>query len=313
MPTEFGLEDYNGEELYICEAINPYALTNGTLQECNSIEYYLICTADEYIACITLCYEGGNIQSACLDSYVADVMNTTTIGDAIQIVAYNGNLCVKTENNKAEVYNINTTELSVVNEETDTKSEFKNLIIRSKLAGISSNTILPRSTKILNVPYVPQEGNTCWAAAGAAFGRYYTGNRYAGLSASDLATIMGVNISDGAGMGTTLTMLQQVFGINTVHCASRLSNNTAINLFQQAKPIIAGFLPVDGSLIEVGHMVVLCGFNDHNTGSAITYYVRDSNFESLKIVVDYSDEDLCMDYYTGSIFTWEESAYYTSA
>lgn len=187
------------------------------------------------------------------------------------------------------------------------------LSVKSQLSGIVTNPVIPRSSITLSVPYVPQQGGTCWAAAGAAFGRYYTGETYAHLSASDIAEIMNTSQDQGGSFEKTRSMLQIVFGVNTTYYARYLSNHESITLFQQAKPILAGFRGYDNNQTPaayVGHIVVLCGYSDNGSGGNIKYYIRDSNRESLQIAMNFSGSQLVMDYYTGVTMLWTESAHY---
>lgn len=153
------------------------------------------------------------------------------------------------------------------------------------------------------MPYVPQSSNTCWAAAGAAFGRYYTGSTYAHYTAEDLSLMMGVNLEDGADIFTTQKMLSKVFNLSTTFYNGRLSDSVAIGLFQQDKPIIAGFQA------SFNHMMVLCGYDDHNTGVDITFYIRDSNTSSIITAVSFDSTGELALYYEGDVLKWKQTLY----
>lgn len=56
-PDEFDLPNIGSTNVYLCEAINPYAFENSSLRKSEEIEYYFVITDSEYIACITLCYK----------------------------------------------------------------------------------------------------------------------------------------------------------------------------------------------------------------------------------------------------------------
>lgn len=316
-PDYFQLPSVDGKSLYICNAINPYRVSDDELVNCENIEYYLVRTEDEYFACITLLYADGQLLSASLNLDVSEeISNSCTINDSIQIIVQDGNIYIRTANGLTNSRN-NNADISDSKEQlvlqgiiATSKMRTEVPSIKSQLTGIVNNPVIPRSTKMLNVPYVSQEGmNICWAAAGAAFGRYYTGNSYTHLSASALARLMGHEATK-AGMQTTRQMLSSIFNVNTTYYPGRLSNGTSINLFQQNKPILAGFYGyIIASNEEAGHMVVLCGFDDGWTGGQVTYYVRDSNTENIMSVISYSNTELAMDYYSGLVMYWVESAY----
>lgn len=316
-PNYFDIPDLDGKTIYLCNAINPYTLEGDDLQLCNDIEYYLVKTDDEYIACITLCYKEGELVSACLNIGVAETVNVyCDVNEAIQLVVQEGVLFVKTENNLAEevIDTQGARTVAVVSHIIDDMEGTLEIpTVKAQLVGITTNPVIARSSKILSVPYVSQENKPiCWAAAAAAFGRYYTGETYAHYSASDLAEFAEES-GCGADFATTRRILREYFGIETTFYDYGLPNSTAINLFQQTKPILAGFYGMNYNTepdSEVGHMVVLCGYDDHNTGVDITYYVRDSNTESLMTVISYTDGVLYMDYYQGILMQWVESAHY---
>ena len=302
-PECFGLPELGDEEIYICEGINPFTKVNDEMTRCQEIEYYFVRTESEYIACITVCIVEGEPKSACLDVSLANKLNEECgLNDAVRLIVQNGELQILTNNTARD------NELSSYADKVT--NNFEIITIKSELAGIQINGVNTRSSKILSVPYVKQVSNTCWAAAGASFGRYYTGNKYSHLDAVDLANEMGVAINTGASMETTQKMLKDVFGINTIYKDSSLSHQTAISMFQQGKPIIAGFY-VDRFLVsDMGHMVVLCGFDDNNTGETITYYIRDPKSETMKSVMCASDEALTLDRFLGKPMQWIESLYY---
>ena len=183
------------------------------------------------------------------------------------------------------------------------------LTVKSTLTGVITDPVIPRSSKILNVPYVAQGVNTCWAAAGVAVGKYYTG--ISSYTADELAAQMGYP-NQSAGMSVTKSLLTRFYQVNTTYYSGRLSDSVAINLFQQSKPIIAGFTGyayINGNIGSVAHMVVLCGYDDHATGVNITFYVRDSEHTSLKSVISYSADKLALDYNEGVLLYWVEGLY----
>lgn len=313
-PNYFDLPELEGRSIYICDAINPYAIMEGELIRCSDIEYYLVRTDSEYIACITLCYGEGELLSACLNIDLANAIEANgDINEAIQIVAQNGGLYVRTENAEETENQAQQMHGRRVDADDELLWDLEIPTVKVQLDGIVTNPIIPRSSRILNVPYVPQVEGTCWAAAGAAFGQYYTGNTYAHYTADYLAEQMGIGLNEGAFLDTTLEMVERFYGVRTEYHQRALSNSEAINLFQQAKPILAYFNGRDitsATYAGAAHMVVLCGYDDHNTGENITYYVRDSNTPSLMTVVAYSNEGLFMDYYYPYVMIWQESAYY---
>ncbi len=318
-PNVFNIPNMNNKSIYLCNPINPYRLKGDELLPLYDVALYLVRTDDEIIASITLCYQNGNPISASLDTYIAEVINTNcSIYDAFQLIGENGTLYVKTANN------VGTSTFSATTRTTDidsTASLINNiagnpevLSVKSELTTVTINPVITRSDKLLSVPYVPQVADTCWAAAGAAFGRYYTGNTYAHYSAEDLSVIMGIPLNQGAGMSTTQSMLRNIFGLNTTYHSGRLSDSTAINLFQQSKPIIAGFAgnyyneETDNNE-QFAHMVVLCGYDDHATGTNVTFYIRDSNYAFIRSTTSYSNNYLAIYYYDDAVIYWVEGLY----
>lgn len=307
-PNSFHIPDLNGKNIYLCNAMHPYVLNGNELQVNNNVVYYLVKTNDEIIASITLCYANGTLMSASFDPYVADIINDNCeVDEAFQLIGQDGILYVKTADDvctsNAQTFTRTSSVDTVVRAIENAEGDLRELSVKSQLTDIITNPVASRSSKILNVPYVAQVSNTCWAAAAAAFGRYYTGNTYAHYTAQDLAALMGIPLDDGAGMSATRTVLSRYYNLSTTYYSGRLSNSVAINLFQQNKPIIAGFQG------DRWHMVVLCGYDDHATGVNITFYVRDSNYSYLRSVISYSNTGpLVMDYY-GDEKTWEEGLY----
>lgn len=318
-PNEFALPNLSDETLYICKAIHPYKLENDALIESTNIEYYLVKTENYFVACITLCYVNNELISACLNIGMAEMLNAACdISEAFQIVANNGTLYIKTADGvtncsvgaKTRGLGADSDIASAIDRAQGSEEA---LSVSGVLSGIVTNPVISRTSKILSVPYVSQEGlPICWAAAAAAYGQYYKGSAYAKYSASNLAAMVGVGNAEGT-MNDSRKILSDIFNISTEYCNSKLSNNTVINLFQQSKPILAGFAGYNFNTDKVsyaGHMVVLCGYNDGGTGDQITYYVRDSNTQSIMSVIAYSDDELVMDYYSGIVMYWLQSAYY---
>lgn len=309
-PNSFILPDLDEKNIYLCNPIHPYALIENELQSCEDIEYYLIKTETEFIGCITLCYVDSVLMSASLNLDIATQLNETCeTDDAFQLVANNGLLYIRTAASPIATNGVDTD--STVFAIASASGHLEVATVRSQLTGIVTCPVVPRSSKLLSVPFVPQQGGTCWAAAGAAFGQYYTGSTYAHYTASDLASLMGIGIDDGGYIEDTTEMLRRYFLINTIIVKDRLSDNDAITLFQQSKPIIANFHgDVLGTDINIAHMVVLCGYDDGGNGATIKYYIRDSNYESVVSVFAYSSDILVMEYYSGQVMFWDESAYY---
>lgn len=311
-PNEFGLPDLNGQNIYLCNAINPYTLEEDELIPCSNIEYYIVKTDDSFVACITLCYSDGMLLSASLDVNIANVLNSAcSTDDAIQIVTEGGSVYIKTESDVSNSTSSQTSRISEVDitENAISQAEGKPdvLTVKSQLSEIVTNPIVPRTSVTLYVPYVPQgEEPICWAAAAAAFGRYYTGSTYSHYTASDLVQAIGAEIGGGT-MEDARKILTDIFGINTTYYSMQLSVSAAINLLQQAKPILAGFTgSYSDTGEEVSHMVVVSGFD--YTSSATKFYIRDSNYAATKSVLVYS-RSVAMEYYDGIVMWWDESAY----
>lgn len=97
-PEVFDLPNLTGETLYVCEAVHPHTLSDSGLVSSDNIEYYLVRTDDEIIACITLCYVEGQVASACLNIGLAKMINAVCeVDKAFQLVVQDGSLYIKTE------------------------------------------------------------------------------------------------------------------------------------------------------------------------------------------------------------------------
>lgn len=317
-PEEFGLPSLSGDTVYLCQPIHPYTISEGELIQCNDIEYYLVKTEVDVFACITLCYENGEVASISLNNTVAKIIRELcNINEEFQIVTENGVVYIKTlegvlqGTTNAQITDTNTDCDDIIATISAAPGTMTKLMDRSELVGIVSSPAVARSSRILSVPYVSQEGlPICWAAAAAAFGRYYTGDTYARYSASELAAMIGVG-NRGATISEAQTILSSIFHIGTTYYLGRLSNSVMINLFQQGKPILATFYGHynDNPSQNEGHMVVLCGYNDNNTGVNTIIYIRDSNSQSLMSVISTSNTELKMEYYPGLTMYWVEGAY----
>lgn len=313
-PSQFGLPDLQDENVYICNAVNPYTICNDVLTQCEGIEYYLVKTDDAFIACITLCYDDGILISATLDLHIADVLNNVcSPADAIQLITYDGTVYVRTDDAISDgTASYPSVRSLYENNEVQTVATLiedgpVELTVKSELTDIVTDPVIPRSYKVISVPYVSQEGkDICWAAAAAAFGRYYTGSTYSSLSASDLVAAIGAEIGPGT-MADARKILSDVFNISTTYSSMQLTYGYTITLLQQSKPILAGFSgSVSATGEERGHMVVICGFDD--SGTNLKFYVRDSNYTAYKTVTLYS-RSIAMEYYDGVIMWWDEAAY----
>lgn len=317
-PDEFYLPDLTNKAIYICRPIHPHVIEGNGFMQCNDIEYYMIRTENDIIACVTLCYEDGEVVSASLDIGLANIINGhCELEDAFRIVVQSGTVYLKTADGvvngmaSAQVMPRDAEQNVTIASINNIEGELDTLIVQSELLGIIANPIVARSSRILSVPYVSQEGlPICWAAAAAAMGRYYTGSAYVNYSASTLAAMVGVG-NQGGTILDSMKILSDIFHVNTTFYNGRLSNNTTINLFQQGKPILAVFHGYYDAIPEqeVGHMVVLCGYDDNNTGSNTILYIRDSNYTTLTSVISFSDNELRMDYYTGITMYWVQGAY----
>lgn len=310
-PNEFGLPDLEGEHVYICNPVNPYVYEGGAIERNEDVECYFVITDEAFLAYIKLCYVDGIPVSASLNTSIAEILNANCqIDDAFRLITFCGDVFLKTLDN---IVKCNTSSRFIESQDIESieraVESFDCLTIKSRLTGIITNPITSRSSVTLNVPYVPQVDNTCWAAAGAAFGKYYNPNsRYASYSALYLSRLMGIDPSAGAGMEITLTMLRDYFDVATVHYRYSLSRNESISLFQQGKPILAGFVPCGPGM---GHMVVLCGFSSYSSNGNTVIYVRDSNYERMQSVIWIYGETLILDYDYGGCLEWAETAYYS--
>lgn len=316
-----GLPDVQGESLYICNSINPYCFDGNELTVSSDVEYYLIKTMEEYIACITLCYENGAVISATLDTGIAEVLNTYDIvNEDFALIVNGGILYLKTEESVVPG-NYSTAGMARTVSEVDNTAyllnkkecETYNLVVEEELQMPMARSVMPRSSKILTVPYVSQgDYDLCWAAAASALGQYYTGDTYAYLTPYDLASIVGVG-NQGASMSKAQQILSDVFHISTRYKSGQMSASEIVGHINVARPLLVGFYRCDtiaSQEIATGHMVVVCGFDD-SSSSGMQYYVRDSNFSSLKIVYDLSgDGTVVMDGYSifGPLY-WNETAY----
>lgn len=253
---------------------------------------------NEYFACVTICYDQGVAQTATLSTTVATVLETYDVKDsAFLIVSNGGELYLKTESTTVHGTGDNTAVFSS-NDSADLcvqidaiPFDLDGVEVKNELQLIQP-TATARSSTVLSVPYVSQgDYPICWAAA-AAFGQYYTGNTYSNLTAYDLACIVGVG-AQGSTIASSQKILSTVFHIQTT-AVSTMSTTQIINKLVQQQPVIAGFH--NGT---EGHMVVICGFDDHSTGVNIDFYVRDSNTRNIQIVTTLSNGIIIMDYYYG--------------
>lgn len=313
-PYDFTFPNLSGKTLYLCNAVNPYALQDNKLIPNEDIEYYIVKTDDAFIACITLCYSNGTLLSATLDLNISNTLNyACSVSDPVQLITEDGVVYVKSNDGVfsdsdaitriSPSTNIKETEAFLY----EADGNVQTLTVQCELTEIETNPVIPRASVSLSVPYVSQgDLPICWAAAAAAFGRYYKGDSYAQYTASALAAMVGVGNKEGT-VNDSRKILSDIFGISTTYSTAQLSVNTTISLLLQSKPILALFYGSYSDTGEgVGHMVVISGYNDNS--SNIKLYVRDSNYTSIKTVIVYS-RSVVMDYYEGIIMWWKESAY----
>lgn len=308
-PVLFGVPELNDKHIYICEPIHPYAIENETLVENDTIEYYLLIADNEYFACVTVCYDQGIAQTATLSTTIATILETYDIEDSAFLLVLNGGkLYLKTESTTV-CGSGDTTAIISSSDSADLCAQIDaisfvldGIEVKNELQLVQP-TAIGRSSTTLSVPYVPQgDMPICWAAAAAAFGQYYTGNAYSALSAYDLACIVGVGCN-GASIEYSQQILEDVFHIQTT-AVYTMSASQIINKLVQRQPVIAGFHNGD-----VGHVVVICGYDDHSTGENIDFYVRDSNTPNIKIVKTLSNGTLIMDYYNVKTMKFEVAVY----
>lgn len=305
----FSFPALKDQELYLCKPIHPQYLRNDTFVINQDIEYYLIKTDDTYIANITVCYDNGKFLSAAFGTDLAQslVANNISCSD-IALIPHDGVLYIKASDS------VTSSVVSSSSQEVYSRSNSFVTQLRSKACDLSpiehqsiielpfTSPVIPRSSRTLNVPYVPQgDYNICWAAAAGALGQYHTGISH---SATELCDLMGVPYEDN-NMTAVRRLLSQIYGLSTTYKSGHLSANVIINRLNENKPIIVGF-----TNNTYAHMVVLCGFDYPSTTSYLKYYFRDSNYASLKIVVTYPTEEVIMDYYSdyGYLF-WAEAVY----
>ena len=315
-PGVFDLPDLTNETLYICDAIHPHTLDDSGLSPSDNIEYYLIRTDDEIIACITLCYVEGQVASACLNIGMAKMVNTVCQADEeFLLVVRDGSLYIKTDEGVVRgTEDMQPMPISMEDEAVRAsigaaQGNLGVLEVKSRLEGITINPVISRTTEILDVPYVSQEGQPiCWAAAATALGRFYTGTQYENFSASALASMVGVGIREGA-MEDAQKILRDIFKIGTDSIENALAEITIKDKIDSGNPILAGFIEeIDNASEEpMRHMVVVCGYDDST--SDMTIYVRDSNERDIKSVISYGDFFVVMDYLGGNLMVWRESAY----
>lgn len=305
----FNLRKLSGE-VYLCNPVHPYYMQDGTFVADPDIEYYFIKSGDAYVACVTACYENGELSSVTFNPGMAAALEAYDVNSAFLMVVNDGTLYVKTEDEAVVASGIDFTTRTapandpVCNQIETIAADLQQPTVMQALE-VSLSPVTPRSSTQFYVPYVPQ-GNydICWAAAAGAFGQYYTGNTYSHYSALELANLVGVG-NNVAGMDKIQEILSQVFHINTTQRTTSNEYSFIISKLVQHQPILAGF-----ANSESGHMVVLCGYDDNATGKNIWYYVRDSNFEAYQIVVSRSDQTLVMDYYSQvGAMTLREIAY----
>lgn len=316
----FGLPSVEGKTIYLCEPISPYYINGDGLQKNGDIEYDLIRADMDYIACVTVCYQNGQFATASFGTDVALALEGLDVGTSnVLLVSSDGSLYIKMENGTTKWSSSETIER---NENSNTVSEEADTVcaqlesIQCNLSAISVKGVLnlptatpvtPRYSKILNVEYVPQNGmDICWAAAAASLGRFHTNNEYSNYSALELINAMGASVTGGT-MADSIELMRRFFDYEALYYDGQLSG-VVINQLNSYKPILAGFFCED---TEIGHMVVICGFDYPGVGYDMKYYIRDPNSSAIQIVSAPYDETLILDYYTAQTgpMSWCETAY----
>ena len=244
----------------------------------------MLYTDDEYIAAIIVCYEENEIVSISLNTYISQLFNEQEINmEKFVLIANEGTLLLETSNSssKSSISNINySTKLSQI-------SKMSDIYLTSTLS------VEPRGSMVLDVPFVQQYKETCWAAASLAFAWYYDPNERPFFTPKSVADLYGIGYNDGATWSTVYEFLRDYFELDCYkYTGSTLAKGTIINLINTGNPLIVGFANSD-----YAHMVVLVGFDDGETGSTMKYYLRDSNYSDYQIIST-STSTIKMDYYS---------------
>lgn len=310
----FNLPNLQNKKIYISNPIRPYKIDENKLSKSNDIEYYFIKADDEYIACVTLCYENEEVVSSAINVDISDFLNEYNLNDkTFSLIASKGKLYLKTseyvalvagttENNTSMRLN-GIDETIEMLEESDV--EFENLITNEYIYLTNNYTkASTRATTILNVPYVPQyDYPICWAASAGALGRFHTGiSQYTALQ---LASIVGVGANGGT-IYDSANVLQTVYKVKTTIQFGVMSTSQIIANIKAGRPILAHFFNA-----SEGHAVVVCGYYEPEPGVNQNYFVRDSNFSSMQIIKHYGT-NISIDYLAGSKMNWESALYKSS-
>lgn len=314
--TYFNIPSFDEKTLYLCEPINPHHLQNGNLVANPNIEYYLIKADSLYIACVTVCYVEDQISTATLDTNIALALNDSDIGTApVVVVGHEGLLYIRSNeattlwipgNNTSTAYITTASSIddSALSQISAASCHFESITASDRIYISSADIVSPRITRVLNVPFVAQNDYPiCWAAAASALGQYHTGIQISALRLA-IDTI-------GSPTAGTLTdarnALRNSFGISTTLINSEPTYSSIINYLMGGKPLLVGFCD---AINEAAHMVVVCGvdYTGASSTSRITYYVRDSYFESLRVVSAETSGPIMLDYYYDNYLYWNEAA-----
>ena len=289
----FDLPDLSNENIYISNPIKHCSVnSHGEYSLMENYEIYLIYTDDEFIGGMVVAYENNQIIATSFNIFLAELFNENQLAEHDFILIG--------KDGKYSVEIIKEDEINELNREF-----VYNVACYSDLYLTTSYNIQPRSGRVLNISYVAQVGNTCWAASALALAWYYYPNTNTEYTPTSVATMYNLTTDDYGTMNHTWVFLDQEFNINCTRTTTVMDKGTIINHINNSRPIIVGYLPTGSG---AGHMVVLSGYDVNTSNSSVNYYFRDSNYSTFQIVTSSSSPNALI--YAGSpTLYWAEAIY----
>ena len=306
-----GIPDVSDKEIQICQRINPYVLHNEVLVVNEDIGYFFLKADGGIFACLTVFYGDGEVISASLSTKMVDLVKNAGVSDKeFALISAGDTWYIKTNEDiiLGECVNNQETQLGCTDYELgDTSSiELSEIEVEQTIKLTQTFSIQPRSSRVLSVPYVPQGNyNICWAAAAVALGEFYRDPEVYNYDPYDLACEIKGEPTVGS-ISESRWILTNKYNITTTYVSRAMTQSEVINCINQSRPILGAFFPTSG----IGHMVVICGFNDGGTGSDMTYYLRDSNHQYYQVAGADSDGTVLLDYRGDAIYYFEHAAYH---
>lgn len=306
-PSAYGLSGVDFNELFIGEAVNP---CTETLEKINDVTYYPLIEKEKVVAILTVMTANDGSTTATLGTEFSKELNKfiKNQNEARFILIHSeGSIYIK--NQKAFAKLAGFVDKSNKKLEDSLQSNVLNdeYLLQSglKFSEIKANakvplTITGATYKRLDVPFVSQSNNLCWAATTAAIGKYKTGTS---KTAKNVADTMGIGYDAGGTVLTVKDALLKIYKLNSTAGGYILSYSSLVSLIDNNKPAAAAFANAAGGM---GHMVVFCGYSYSSSGSAII--VRDSNYTNYQLATAYGPT-YRLNYYTGMTLYWNNTCY----